>query len=143
MTRWLPTRPLAGGLALFAAVVLATVPAIAGDEIPNLTPDELESLMNAGEAIPVDANGASTRGKHGTVPGAVLLSDYKGYEPSAELPSDKDKKLVFYCANTMCGAAPAAAQRAQAAGYPDVCVMKDGIMGWAKAGKAVDKGKAG
>lgn len=131
-------------LCLLAAAMLVTAhAAMADDAVPNLSPDELESLMNAGDAVAVDANGASTRSKHGTVPGAILLSDYKAYEPGRELPEDKDQRLVFYCANTMCGAAPAAAQKAQAAGYEHVSVMKEGIMGWAKAGKTVDKDKAG
>lgn len=132
---------------VFAFALMATLlfagTAVADDHIADVTPDQLESMMNDGNAIAIDANGASTRTKHGTVPDAVLLSDYKRYEPAAELPSEKDKQLVFYCANTQCGAAPAAAQKAQAAGYENVAVMGQGIMGWAKSGKTVSKDKAG
>ncbi len=134
-------------VSLFAVPMIATMiwvaTAAAAGEFTNVSPGELEGLMKAGDAIAIDANGATVRTKHGTVPDAVLLSDYKQYDPTSELPADRDKKLVFYCANTMCGAAPAAAQKAQAAGYDDVAVMTEGIMGWAAAGKAVDKGEAG
>ncbi|MDG2303351.1 MAG: rhodanese-like domain-containing protein [Candidatus Binatia bacterium] len=128
-------------LALAAALLLCGN-ALADDHIADVTPDQLESMMNAGNAIAIDANGATTRTKHGTVPDAVLLSDYKRYQPTAELPSEKDTQLVFYCANTHCGAAPAAAQKAQAAGFENVAVMSEGIMGWAKSGKTVSKDKA-
>jgi rhodanese-related sulfurtransferase len=86
-----------------------------------------------------DANNADTRGKYGVVPGAVLLSDYKKYDLAKVLPSDKKKALVFYCANEQCMASHKAAERAAKAGYADVSVMRDGIMGWAKDGRPVDK----
>ncbi len=115
----------------------------AQSDFGNVSPDELESLLNAGDAVAVDANGPSMRSRFGTIPDAVLLSDNKTYDPAEELPSQKQRQLVFYCANTMCGAAPTAAQRAKAAGYENVLVMKEGIMGWAKAGKSVSGGSAG
>jgi len=132
----------------FVAIAMAAAlawsgAAAAAEPFVDVTPDQLESMMNAGDAIPIDANRASVRSDHGTVPTAVLLSDYKRYDPTGELPAEKDKQLVFYCANTACSAAPAAAQKARAAGYDNVAVMSEGIMGWAKAGKAVDKGRAG
>jgi rhodanese-related sulfurtransferase len=51
------------------------------------------------------------------------------------LPADKHAELVFYCTNWLCTASHEAARRAVGAGYEDVSVMSDGIMGWAKAGE--------
>jgi rhodanese-related sulfurtransferase len=100
--------------------------------------DRVAELLDKKEAVPVDANKADTRTELGTLPGAILLSDAKGYELS-ELPEDKSKKLVFYCGSEKCLSAPKAAKRAEAAGYTDVHVMPAGIRGWVKAGKQVDK----
>jgi rhodanese-related sulfurtransferase len=97
--------------------------------------------MEADSAHPVhiyDANGDDTRKKEGIIPGAVLLSSFKDYDV-ATLPQDKASALVFYCGNTKCMASHAAAQRATSAGYANVAVMADGIMGWKEAGKAVAK----
>lgn len=98
--------------------------------------DEVDQKLAKGECVPVDANGDGTRKKMGVVPGAVLLSDSETFALS-ELPADKSKPLVFYCANTSCGASHEAAERAQVAGYTNVKVMPDGIAGWVKAGKKV------
>jgi len=89
-------------------------------------------LLAANQAQAVDANGALTRRKMGVIPGAVLLGDADSID---KLPSDKLRHLVFYCANTACGASHQAAQKAILAGYTHVEVMPDGIAGWVKAGK--------
>jgi rhodanese-related sulfurtransferase len=104
--------------------------------IPTVTPDELDKQLASGGCVPVDANGDQTRKKMGVVPGAVLLSDSETFNVS-ELPADKSKTLVFYCANTQCGASHEAAGRALTAGYSHVEVMPDGIAGWVKSGKKV------
>lgn len=103
----------------------------------DLSPDEMQKLVDTKTCVPVDANGASTREKYGVVPGAVLLSgaDFK----TDELPADKSSKLVFYCGGQACMAAPKAAKLAKEAGYEDVNVMRAGIRGWVEAGKTVDK----
>ena len=106
--------------------------------IPTLTVDELDARLARGECRAVDANGDATRKHHGVIPGAVLLSDYEAFLPS-ELPADKTKGLVFYCANEHCGASEEAAARAITAGYRDVKVLPAGILGWAKAGKQIAK----
>jgi rhodanese-related sulfurtransferase len=106
--------------------------------IPSLSVDELEARLARGECRPVDANGDATRRRLGVIPGAVLLSDYETFLTS-ELPADKARGLVFYCANEHCGASEEAAARAVAAGYTDVKVLPAGIAGWAKAGKRTAK----
>ncbi len=82
-----------------------------------------------------DANAPETREKYGVIPGATLIAAPDGYRVSATLPPDKHAMLVFYCANQVCIASHEAARRAVAAGYTDVSVMGDGIMGWKAAGQ--------
>jgi len=88
-----------------------------------------------------DANSDETRRRMGVIPGALLLSSYRDYDPHAELPGDASRKLVFYCHSEMCGAAADAARKAIAAGYPDVSVLESGIRGWVAAGQPVDRNR--
>ena len=102
--------------------------------VPTVTVDEVDQAIAKGDCTPVDANGEGTRKKMGTLPVAVLLTDSETFQVS-ELPQDKSKALVFYCANTQCGASHEAAEKAITAGYTNVKVMPEGIAGWVKAGK--------
>ena len=108
----------------------------AAARLPTLTVDEVDHQLAKGDCVAVDANGDGTRKKLGVVPGAVLLTDSDTFNVS-ELPADKSKSLVFYCANTHCGASHEAAEKALTAGYTNVKVMPEGIAGWVKAGKKV------
>jgi rhodanese-related sulfurtransferase len=103
-------------------------------KLPTVSVDEVDHMLATNDCVPVDANGDATRKRMGVVPGAVLLTDSDDYKPS-ELPADKSKSLVFYCANTQCGASHQAAAKARLAGYTNVKVMPEGIAGWVKAGK--------
>jgi|HubBroStandDraft_6_1064221.scaffolds.fasta_scaffold72027_2 rhodanese-related sulfurtransferase len=102
--------------------------------LATATVDEVDASLAKGDVQPVDANGEATRKKMGVLPGAVLLTDSDAFQLS-ELPADKAKSLVFYCANTACGASHHAAEKAIAAGYQHVRVMPEGIAGWVQAGK--------
>lgn len=108
------------------------------ESIPTVTIDELDAKLARGECQAVDANGEATRKRLGVIPGAVLLTDSDMFSAS-ELPADKSKTLVFYCANTHCGASHEAAARALVAGYKNVRVLPDGIAGWVNAGKQTTK----
>lgn len=110
--------------------------AAAKAKAPTISVDEVDQKLASGQCVPVDANGEGTRKKMGIVPGAVLLTDSETFNLS-ELPADKSKELVFYCANTRCGASHDAAEKAMTAGYTNVKVMPEGIAGWVKAGKKV------
>jgi hypothetical protein len=71
---------------------------IAVDNLPTMTPDEVEQALASGQAKAIDCNGDRTRKKHGVLPGAILISDEELYAPT-ELPADKAMKLIFYCAD--------------------------------------------
>jgi len=100
--------------------------------VATVSVDELDHMLASQDCQAVDANGDSTRRQMGVIPGAVLLTDM---DSIGNLPADKARSLVFYCANTSCGASHYAAEKAIAAGYTRVKVLPDGIAGWVKAGK--------
>lgn len=100
--------------------------------IAPITVDELDAQLARHACQAVDANGDATRRKLGIIPGAVLLADMDTLD---NLPKDKATPLVFYCANTACGASEYAATKARVAGYTHVRVLPEGIAGWVKAGK--------
>lgn len=116
----------------------SVAPAVEKKEVAQVSVKDVSTMLSAKEVQPVDANGSELRAKIGVIPGATLLTSASRYELS-ELPADKTKKLVFYCANEQCSASHMAAKRAREAGYQDVAVMPAGIMGWKKAGKATAK----
>jgi rhodanese-related sulfurtransferase len=100
--------------------------------IATVSVDELDQMLATSNGQAVDANGDATRKKMGVIPGAVLLTSMDALD---KLPADKSRNLVFYCANTACGASHYAAEKAMTAGYTHVKVLPDGIAGWVKAGK--------
>jgi rhodanese-related sulfurtransferase len=125
-------------MAILAAVSCAKADKTAqqDEKLTFITVDDVDAHITKGTAQAVDANNETTRKHEGVVPGAVLLTDSESFALT-ELPSDKGKELVFYCANTHCGASHQAASKAIAAGYSNVKVMPEGIAGWVKAGKKV------
>jgi rhodanese-related sulfurtransferase len=106
------------------------------DGIVKLSIKEGAELAKNDGVVFVDANGEQTRAKHGVIEGALLLTSSTEFALT-ELPS-KDKKLVFYCANEHCSASTMAAKKAKAAGYYNVAVLTEGIMGWKTAGLPIN-----
>ncbi len=108
--------------------------------LSTLTVAELATQLTQDSAPTVcDANSAKTRIRYGTIPGARLLSNYRDYDPSLELPAEKAHQLVFYCHSEMCGAAASAARKAVTAGYTNVYLLPAGIKGWADEGQSIEK----
>ena len=101
--------------------------------------EQVAGLVEQGRPVSLcDANGEDTRSQWGVLPGAILLTSYRDYDPAAELPADTGSPLIFYCYNEMCGAAAEAARRAVAAGYTQVQIMPGGIQGWVGAEHPVE-----
>lgn len=122
------------------APVAAVAPAAAAPAAEAKTADigkveaaELETWIAAKTVAVFDVNGDGVRKEHGKIPTATLLTSSEDYDV-AELPAEKDKKLVFYCSNTQCGASKKGASKALAAGYTDVNVLPVGVIGWKEAG---------
>ena len=101
---------------------------------------QLTALLSGDDPIVLcDANTQETREKYGVIPGATLLSHYRDYEVSLELPADRGRKLVFYCHSPRCGAAADAARVAVAAGFTNVALYPEGIVGWADGNQPVER----
>lgn len=98
--------------------------------LPHITVSDAARLQQAGGADIFDCNPHRVWAKH-HVPGARNIdpADYT----AADLPTDHDRTLIFYCSDPMCGAGPHAARRARRFGYRNVLVMSDGIKGWLNA----------
>jgi len=109
----------------------------AAAEAPEISIEDASKALQSG-AVAVDANSASTREKHGTVPGAIILTSSSKYE-LAQLPEDKTKDLIFYCSSTWCTASDKAAERASTNGYKNLHIMREGIKGWKEAGQATEE----
>ena len=64
--------------------------------------DDVVALQRSGErpVALLDANHDDFRAREGIIPGAILLSSYNTYDVAKELPSAKDARLVFYCADS-------------------------------------------
>ena len=124
-------------LMLSAVLVPAAALACEGDDMAAQSPIKkvtVAQLAKDKQSRVFDANSADFRVKNGAIPGATLLTSSSTYDLK-ELPKQKDAALVFYCANTMCSASEAAAKRAAEAGYTNVAVLPDGLMGWKAAGQ--------
>ena len=65
-------------------------------QFATMTLDEVERGLADNAVTAVDCNGQDTRKKFGVIPGAVLVADEETYAAS-DLPTDKTRKLVFYC----------------------------------------------
>lgn len=129
------TTPLFAG-----SLVLAKDTTVKTTSFRVIHVNDLEQMMktDAANVHVFDANNEKTRMNDGLIPTAVTLDSSSHYAVT-NLPSDKNSKLVFYCANTECTASHDAAKVAMKAGYPNVYVMVDGIQGWKKAGKPTQK----
>lgn len=103
----------------------------------TISPQGLSALLERRLATVVDVNSRASWAAM-RIPGALNL-DPTGYQPS-DLPVDRDRTLVFYCANPLCRKAPNAASRAKSLGYGNVLVMSAGIAGWARAGLPTESG---
>jgi rhodanese-related sulfurtransferase len=116
---------------------------VSADKLKLITVKDLVNLQASKDKVYIfDANNADTRLKNGIIPGAKTLSQVSDYKASDVLPADHNANLVFYCANEMCQASHDAAKVAIKAHYKNVSVMADGIEGWKKAGKPIEKAPA-
>lgn len=122
--------------ALFATKVWAC-DETASKTFGQLTVEEVSTLVAKGAASVFDANGRDEWERR-RVPGTKWVA----FNALAErdLPGPKDRLLVFYCYNKMCLASHEAARRALEMGYTSVFIMPEGIEGWVKAGKPIEKG---
>jgi len=146
-----PDRPLwlrlrgGEGVKEFIHFEVAALSTRAGDEAApktfgQLTVEAASALLTKGAASVFDANGRDGWARR-HVPGAKWV-DFNALA-KRDLPASTDRPLIFYCYNKMCLASHEAARRALELGYTSVFIMPEGIQGWVKAGKPIEKGGEG
>jgi rhodanese-related sulfurtransferase len=106
-----------------------------GADSAETSVEGLADEMAQGGVAVFDANPPS-RWRSGHVPGAVKI-DPAG-DTAAELPEDRPDRLVFYCREPSCRAAPPAAKHARQWGHQNFAVLRAGLAGWEAANQPVD-----
>lgn len=128
-------RPQRLGWIALAALLVACG-AHSGAEPRRLTIDEVEARLGRPDVYVYDANPREMYDeKH--VPGARWIA--WDHVTAADLPSDRGATLIFYCAIEQCSASHESARSAMRLGYRNVYVMPQGILGWKKAGKRIER----
>jgi len=88
-------RSLAAGAGLLALAAVALAPAAGrGDDLPQISVDDVEKLIGQPGVKIYDVNPPDLWEKH-HLPGSIFIGKTK---LATLLPADKDAKLVFYCA---------------------------------------------
>ena len=132
-----PAAPVVVAPAPAAPVVAAPVAAAPAEvKLATLTTADVEKRRKEPNFFVFD-NNTKDRYAQGHVPGAKWLDP--SAVTAAVLPADKNATLVFYCANTSCGACHQGAKAAIELGYKNVFIMPDGIAGWETAKLATEK----
>lgn len=131
LTTWIWLCPLAMPLAVNA-------PAFADASIaPEISIDELKTLVDKKGAVILDANGDSVF-KEGHIPGAIHYGSQQK-NLAKVLPADKNALIVAYCGGPMCTAWEDAAKDAKKLGYTNIKHFKGGIKTWKSTGQKTEK----
>lgn len=121
------------------AAAATSAPAVEVPEPRHLTLDEVQARLGQPGVHVFDANPREMYDvKH--VPGARWVE--WNHVTEADLPADRGATLIFYCALEACSASAASARSAMRLGYTNVFTMPQGILGWKKAGKPIEKSPA-
>lgn len=124
-------------LILAFTILLATFlsPVVAHDnhEVPEISIENLESLLGHEDLILLDLNGSKYFAK-GHIPGAL---DFRAHEKhlAKTLGEDKGKTVVVYCGAADCHAYLTGAEAAHKLGFTKIFRFAPGISGWIEAGK--------
>ncbi len=114
----------------------------AKSSIENLSPDQVQAELAAGNVTIVDIRDAAER-VNGTIPGAVhasrgMLEFYADPQsPSHKVELHPDRRIILHCASG--GRSALAVHTLQSLGYKDVAHLDGGFKAWQDAGKPVKK----
>lgn len=115
------------------AKAIVAKPPIKVDEKKLIKIDDLERLVamgpEKGNFTLVDSR-PLPRYQDGFIPGAINLP-YPAFDKNLDkLPADKNRLVVFYCAGTTCTMSPKSLEKAEALGYRNAKVFREGMPGW-------------
>lgn len=115
----------------------------AKSRIQNLTPDQVESELNSGDATLIDIREANELEQNGRIPGAVhaprgMLEFYADPSAPYHRPEfDPGKRIILTCASG--GRSALATDALQNMGYTNIAHMDGGINAWKESGKPVEE----
>jgi rhodanese-related sulfurtransferase len=119
-------------------MLLGTMVALASDNFPAISTDQLKQVIHEKKVVLLDVNGTASWQK-GHIPGALNF-EAMAKDLAAKLPADKNTLIVAYCGNESCPAYRAGAAAAMKLGYTNVKHYARGIQGWIKDGQPTEKG---
>ena len=100
----------------------------------EVRPVELRKMIDSGEDVLVlDVLGGDSY-RNGHIPNARNIPTSEIESRVADLPQDKRKTIVTYCAGPACSGSLKAAVKLQDLGYVNVLRFTEGLEGWRKAG---------
>ena len=115
----------------------------AKSRIQNLTPEQVESELNSGDATLIDIREANELEQNGRIPGAIhaprgMLEFYADPATAYHRPEfDAGKRIILTCASG--GRSALAADALQNMGYSNIAHLDGGINAWKESGKPVEE----
>jgi len=115
------------------AKAIVAKPPIKVDEAKLIKLEDLEKLVamgpEKGNFTLVDSR-PLPRYQDGFIPGAINLP-YPAFDKNLDkLPADRNSLVVFYCAGITCTMSPKSLEKAEALGYRNAKVFREGMPGW-------------
>ena len=114
----------------------------AKSQVENLSPEQVDSEMQSGDAVLVDLREPQELETTGMIPGAIhaprgMLEFYA--DPSLPYHRDEfqpDKRIIVHCASG--GRSALAAKTLQDMGYTNVAHLDGGIKAWQEEGRPTE-----
>jgi len=115
----------------------------AKQQIENLTPSQVKSELENGNATLIDIREGEELKQNGRIPGSVHASrGMLEFYADASLPYhkpefDKDKRIILHCASG--GRSALATTTLKQMGYNNVAHLDGGIKAWREEGMAIEE----
>ena len=114
----------------------------AKQKVENLTPDQVATELDSGDALLVDVREPQERQATGAIPGAIsaprgMLEFYADPSlPYHKEEFDPDRRIILHCASG--GRSALGAATLKEMGYSNVAHLDGGIKAWQEAGQPVE-----
>ena len=118
------------GIIFLALTVIPFVSMSAESDFKTISTGQLKAMIDDKNAFTLIDARTKDEYQEAHIVTAISIPE-KEFEKSISLmPSDKSSLLVFYCNGVKCGKSKKVAAKANAAGYKNILIYKDGFPGW-------------